>query len=207
MTPIALLVLAYLLGSIPTSYWLGKGVYGVDLRERGSGNLGATNALRVLGRKAGLAVMLVDVAKGWFPVWFFPGIDGEAAWAWSLGYGAAALLGHVFSVWVGFKGGKGIATSTGIFIAIAPVAIFFSFVSWALVLWLSRMVSLASVVAALVLPVGVFWTTRGENPALFGFTAALALFVVWAHRANLRRILAGEERRIGRSERTEEVSP
>ncbi|MEX0979550.1 MAG: glycerol-3-phosphate 1-O-acyltransferase PlsY [Gemmatimonadota bacterium] len=204
--PLALLGLAYLLGSIPTSYWVGKGVYGIDLRERGSGNLGATNALRVLGPRAAVPVMFVDIAKGWLPVWLFPRLDGEGAWAWALAYGAAALLGHVFSIWVRFRGGKGIATSTGIFIALAPAAVVAAFVAWGLVLWITRMVSLASVVAAVVLPVVVFWTARGENLVLPAFTAALSLFVIWAHRENLRRILAGTESRIGRGDEGNAVS-
>jgi acyl phosphate:glycerol-3-phosphate acyltransferase len=197
VTPLPLLALAYLIGSIPTSYWLGKGIYGVDLRQKGSGNLGATNAVRVLGWKVGPPVMIVDVAKGWMPTWLFPQIDGEAAMGWALAYGAAAVLGHVFSFWVGFRGGKGIATSAGIFIALAPWAILIGFVVWAGTLLLSRMVSLASILAAAALPVAVLLTAP-ERVILFWFTLALAAFVIWAHRANISRILSGSESRVGR---------
>ena len=120
MSPYALVLLAYVVGATPTSFWVGRYGYGVDLREMGSGNLGATNTFRVLGGKAALPVMVVDIAKGWLPVFLFPQVDGSAAWTWALAYGAAAIVGHVFSFWVGFRGGKGVATSGGVFLALAP---------------------------------------------------------------------------------------
>ena len=107
MSPYVLLALAYVTGATPTSYLVGKGVYGTDLRTEGSGNLGGTNAFRVLGWKAALPVIVVDILKGWFPVWYFPQIHGDAPWTWALAYGGAAIVGHVSSFWVGFKGGKG----------------------------------------------------------------------------------------------------
>lgn len=193
--PWAFLVAAYLLGATPTSYLVGRLARGIDLRQHGSGNLGATNALRVLGWKAALPVMIFDVFKGWFPTVYLPLWDG-APGGWALAYGAAAIVGHVFSVWVGFRGGKGVATSAGVFLALAPWAVLIGFIVWGVTMTLSRIVSLASLLAALVLPVAVFVTN--EPPIELGLSVALAAFVFYAHRANIRRLVAGEEARIGR---------
>jgi len=199
VNPFLLAVLAYLLGATPTSFWVGKGIYGVDLRREGSGNLGATNALRVLGWKAAVPVVAVDMLKGWFPVWLFPRVDMPGTPdAWVLLYGAAAILGHVFSVWVAFRGGKGVATGAGVFLALTPLAVLVAFVVWLVVVVLTRIVSLASILAALSLPVAVVLTPHAGGRALEAFTAALALFVVWAHRSNIGRLLRGEELRFGR---------
>ncbi len=206
MTPILLVLLAYLLGSIPTSFWVGRAVYGVDLRREGSGNLGATNTFRVLGWKAALPVLLVDVAKGFVPAWLFPRLGG-GAWGWALAYGAAAILGHVFSVWVRFKGGKGIATSAGVFLGLAPWAVLAGFVVWTLTVATTRIVSLASMLAALTVPVAVWLLPPPGGRALQWFTVALAAFVLWAHRANLRRLLKGEEHRFGRGPGRHVVPP
>ena len=197
MNPLLLLVVAYLLGAIPTSFWVARAVYGIDLRHEGSGNLGATNTFRVLGWKAALPVMLVDVAKGWLPAWLFPALDG-ARWEWALAYGAAAILGHVFSVWVRFRGGKGVATSAGVFLALAPWAVLAGFAVWLAVVLTTRIVSLGSILAALTVPVAVLLTPHQGGDALLAFTVALALFVLWAHRANVVRLLRGQEHRFGR---------
>ncbi|MGY8777514.1 MAG: glycerol-3-phosphate acyltransferase [Longimicrobiales bacterium] len=121
--------LSYLLGATPTSFWVGRVFHGLDLREHGSGNLGATNAFRVLGLKSALPVVFVDVAKGWIPVWLFADVVG-AGFEWAFAYGLAAILGHMFSFWVGFKGGKGMATSAGVFLGFAPLAVLAGFVLW-----------------------------------------------------------------------------
>lgn len=197
MNPFLLLVLAYLLGSIPTSFWVGKLFYGVDLREKGSGNLGATNSFRILGWKAALPVVLVDVGKGFVPTWAFPALDvPEAAWSWAMAYGAATILGHVFSVWVGFRGGKGVATSGGVFLGLAPWAVLAAFAAWLVVVLSTRIASLASLAAAVVAPVAVALTPHPGGARLTLFTTALAAFVVWAHRSNIRRLLRGEEKRV-----------
>lgn len=194
---LGLIVLSYLLGSIPTSFWVGKAVSGIDLRKEGSGNLGATNAFRVLGWKAALPVVVVDVAKGFVPVWVFPRMIASPA-PWALAFGAAAILGHVFSIWVGFKGGKGVATSAGVFLGLAPWAVLAGFLVWAGTVFSTRIVSLGSVLAALTIPVAVWFLPNQGGRPLFWFTVALAAFVTWAHRANIRRLLAGEEHRFGR---------
>lgn len=190
------LALAYLLGATPTSYVVARTFHGIDLRKHGSGNLGATNAFRVLGWRAAVPVMIVDVAKGWAPAFFFPRWDGADPLEWALAYGAAAVIGHVFSLFVGFRGGKGVATGAGVFMALAPWAALISLIVWGVIVTLTRIVSLASLLAAIVLPLAVFVT--GEPPLKIWVSIALALFVLYAHRSNIRRLLRGEESRFFR---------
>lgn len=205
MNPFALLGMAYLAGATPTSHWIGKGWYGVDLREAGSGNLGATNTFRVLGWRAAVPVMIVDVAKGFVPAYWFHRIDGAELSSWALAYGAAAVFGHVFSLWVGFRGGKGVATSTGVLIAVAPGPVLAAFIVWLVVLLSTRIVSAGSVVAALTVPIVAH--VRGEqDPLVIGFLWALAIFVVWAHRSNLSRLARGVEPRFRRGSHDESAA-
>jgi acyl phosphate:glycerol-3-phosphate acyltransferase len=219
--PLFLTLAAYLLGSIPTSYWVGRGIYGVDLRREGSGNLGATNTYRILGGKAAFPVLVVDILKGWIPVALFPlalaggvggaGMEaGPAGEGWPLLFGGAAILGHVFSFWVGFRGGKGVATSTGVFLGLAPFALLVALGVWLLAVGITRFVSLGSILAALVLPVAVGLTPHRGGPGALAFSVALAVFVIFAHRDNIRRLLQGSEGRIGASgagERVPRVPP
>lgn len=194
MSPISLLVVSYLLGAIPTSYLVGKWVRGIDLRREGSGNLGATNAFRVMGWKLALPVLVFDLFKGWFPAYYFPGLAGVGQ-EWALAFGAVAIIGHVFSIYVRFRGGKGVATSAGVFLAVAPVAALAGLLVWGAVVAATRIVSLASIVAAVVVPV-VVWAEQGIG-AVFWLALGLAAFVIYAHRANIRRLLAGTEHRFG----------
>ncbi|HEU0078018.1 MAG TPA: glycerol-3-phosphate 1-O-acyltransferase PlsY [Longimicrobiaceae bacterium] len=196
MSPWLLVVAGYLLGSVPASYIAGRMARGIDLREHGSGNLGATNTFRVLGARVAAPVMLFDVLKGFVPAWFFPLWDSSPDWRWALAYGAAAIVGHVFSLYMRFRGGKGVATGAGVFLALAPAAVGVAFLVWLATLWLGRMVSLASILAALTM-LPLLWITseRWEVRALGG---AIAAFVVFSHRANVGRILRGEEHRFGR---------
>ncbi len=197
MTAAALLILAYALGAIPSSLWVGRMVYGVDLRQKGSGNLGATNTFRVLGWKAALPVVLVDALKGYVPVAFFPMLSGTEGSLWLLAFGAAAILGHIFSFWVGFRGGKGVATSAGVILALAPWALLISFGVWLVATLVSRYVSLGSILAALSLPVAVALTPHRAEGGLLIFSVILAALVVWAHRGNLVRLIQGRENRFG----------
>lgn len=194
---VLLFALSYLLGATPTSYWVGKAFHGLDLREHGSGNLGATNSFRVLGWRSALPVMVVDVGKGFVPVWLFPPLAG-GDFRWTLAFGGAAVLGHMFSLWVGFRGGKGVATSAGVLLGLAPWAALGALVVWIAAMSVSRMVSLASITAAAGLPLLVWLLPHQGGGGLIAFTAALALMVIWAHRSNVRRILRGEESRFGR---------
>jgi glycerol-3-phosphate acyltransferase PlsY len=199
LLPGLLVVLAYVLGATPTSWWVGRALYGVDLREKGSGNLGATNTFRVLGWRAALPVALFDVFKGWLPTAAFAtwaGVDDPIRW--SLAFGAAAILGHVFSLWVRFKGGKGVATSAGVFLALAPWATLACLVAFVAVVRATRMVSAGSITAAVMLTPAVALTPTRGGTTLVAFSGALALFVIWAHRSNVGRILRGEESRFGR---------
>jgi glycerol-3-phosphate acyltransferase PlsY len=194
MSPYVLLVLAYAAGATPTSFWLGKAAYGVDLRTKGSGNLGGSNTFRVLGWRAALPVVLVDVGKGWLPVWYFAQIQAEASSSvLVLAYCGAAVVGHVFSFWVGFKGGKGIATGAGALLALSPLAVGVALAVWLAVLGVSRIVSVASLTTVLTLPGIVYFLPGREDSAMLWFTGALAVFVVWSHRSNIGRLLRGEE--------------
>jgi glycerol-3-phosphate acyltransferase PlsY len=176
---------------------VGKGIYGVDLRTVGSGNLGATNTYRVLGWKAAVPVMLFDMVKGWVPVWLFPALMPTETLGWTLAFGAAAIVGHVFSVWVRFKGGKGVATSAGVFLALAPWAVLVGLVVFFALALTTRIVSVGSLAAAVVLPAVVALTPHRGGLTLVWFTIALSAFVVWAHRANVGRLFRGEENRFG----------
>jgi acyl phosphate:glycerol-3-phosphate acyltransferase len=196
--PLLLVLAAYVAGSTPTSHWVASSIYGVDLRKQGSGNLGATNVYRVLGWKAAAPVVIVDIVKGWAPTALFPLAAPSAAPAWTLAYGAAAVLGHVFSFWVGFRGGKGVATSAGVSLALAPLATLIALAVWLVALLGTGYVSLGSVLAAVALPTAMALTPHRGGRATVGFAVALGLFVIWAHRGNLGRLLRGEERRFGR---------
>jgi glycerol-3-phosphate acyltransferase PlsY len=196
VTALLLVLAAYLLGAVPSSYLAGRWTRGIDLREHGSGNLGATNTFRVLGPRIAAPVMVFDVLKGFAPTLLFPRWDGHEAWTWALAYGAAAILGHVFSVYMRFRGGKGVATGAGVFLALAPAAVAPALVVWLGVLAASRMVSLASLAAAVTLLVALLVTEDRVPVLLLG--VAVAGFVVFAHRSNIGRILRGEEYRFGR---------
>jgi glycerol-3-phosphate acyltransferase PlsY len=199
MSPIIGLVIAYLLGSIPAAYLAGKLFRGIDLREHGSGNLGATNVYRVMGGKIAALVMAFDVAKGAVPVYFLPRwIASPYASHWALLYGVAAIAGHVRSPFFLWKsGGKGVATAAGVFLALAPIPMLIALAVWAVVVYLSGYVSLASLSAAVALPVSAL-LLLGPRAPVFALSVLVALFVFWTHRANIGRLRRGEEHRFGR---------
>jgi glycerol-3-phosphate acyltransferase PlsY len=189
-------VAAYLLGAIPTSWLVVRAVKGLDLRTLGSGNLGATNLYRVLGWKYAVPVAAFDALKGAIPVAMF-GPWAGAGMVGALLLGACAVVGHVFSVFMGWKGGKGVATSAGVVLGLAPAAFGVSLAVWGLIITLSGYVSLASVISALVLPLAV-WLLQPTRRGMVLWFGALGLTVVWLHRANIRRLLNGTEHRFGR---------
>jgi glycerol-3-phosphate acyltransferase PlsY len=203
MHPAVGLLAAYVLGAIPAAYIAGRVVKGIDLRRHGSGNLGATNVYRVLGAKVAVAVLLFDAAKGALPVALLPGLllpgaAPERRLLWAIAYGVAAIAGHVRSVFLLWKGGgKGVATAAGVFAALAPVPALVAVAVWALVLWASGYVSLASLGAAAVLPVAV-GAMLGPLSPLFFVALLVGTFVYWTHRANIGRLRRGEEHRFGR---------
>lgn len=195
VSTVLLVLAAYAAGAIPAAHWTGLYMYGKDLRTLGSCNPGATNAQRVLGWKAAVPIGLFDVFKGFAPAWWFPTIDDQAAAWWGVVYGGAAIIGHVFSFWVGFRGGKGVATSAGALIAVAPLAAACGAGTWLAVLLVWRRVSVASIAAAVSVPVAAFLAMDPDAP-LLAFLLLMAAFVVWAHRSNIQRLLAGKEPRI-----------
>jgi len=196
VTVVALLILAYLLGSTPTSLLLAQ-TRGIDLREWGSGNLGASNLYRATGLGFASLCTLVDVGKGFVPARFFPRLDGLDVSQLALAYGVAAVLGHIFSVWVRFRGGKGVATGGGVFLALAPGAVGLAFLVWLALIITVRIASVASLTAVTLFPVLV-WITGHRFDFVFWSSLPLVALVWWTHRSNVRRILAGKETRIER---------
>ena len=202
---VACLAASYCLGSIPAAYIAGKS-RGIDLRKHGSGNLGATNVMRVLGTKVGLLVFAFDMAKGAAPVVLFPRLVpsstlpfGNPVW-FAILCGAAAIAGHTRPVFLGFgKGGKGVATAAGVFVALAPVQTLLALVVFAVVLLSSGYVSLGSLTSATILPL-LLAITVGVRSPVFMVSVVIALFVFWTHRANIVRLRKGEEHRFGKRE-------
>ena len=190
---------AYLLGSIPTSYVIGRWIAGKDLRQLGSKNLGATNVYRVLGLKYAIPVAIVDVTKGVVPVTVIAPHVGAGPWV-PITLAAAAVLGHVFPVFLKFRGGKGVATAGGAVLAIAPTALAVSLVVWVVALTLTGYMSVASVLGALVFPVAA-WFIMPDDMHTFGAGLVLAAFIVFTHRTNIRRLALGIENRFGEGRR------
>lgn len=195
------LVAAYALGSIPAAHIAGRSK-GIDLRKHGSGNLGATNVFRVLGPRIGVAVFAFDMIKGAIPVLYFARLVPPATLSPVVAEilcGVAAIAGHVRPLWLGFgKGGKGVATAAGVFLALAPVETSLALGAFALTLFASGYVSLGSMIAAVLLPVLLF-IREGASP-LFIVCSLIALFVFWTHRANIDRLRQGTENRFGKRE-------
>jgi len=192
------LLLSYLLGAIPTSWLVVRLVRGEDLRRLGSGNLGATNLSRTLGFRWAIPVGVFDLLKGLIPVAGFARLAGydDPAHPVPLLLGGMAVIGHVFSVFVGFRGGKGVATGAGIVLGVAPLAFLAALAGWALVALTSGYISLASMAAAVVLPPAVYLLHPGLRRLVWIF-ALLAGLIVFFHRSNIRRLVAGTEHRIG----------
>jgi glycerol-3-phosphate acyltransferase PlsY len=197
------IVASYLLGSIPAAYIAGR-LKGFDLRKHGSGNLGATNAIRVLGTRVGMLVFAFDMAKGAIPVALAPRLIQPEAMPFgdptitAILCGVAAIMGHVRPVYLKFgRGGKGVATAAGVFLALAPVQTALTLLVFAVVLLTSGYVSLGSLISAVMLPV-LLAVTVGVRSPLFGISVAVALFVFWTHRANIQRLRNGEEHRFGK---------
>lgn len=199
MHPAIAVALAYVSGSIPFAHLAGM-AKSVDLRKQGSGNLGATNVFRVLGWKIGIAVFLADAAKGALPVLLLPPrIDSPRdPVLWGIVVGVAAIVGHVRPLFLKFgKGGKGVATASGVFLALAPVPMLVTFGVFVAVVLASGYVSLGSLISAVLLPI-LLAITLGVSSPLFVLSAFVALFVFWTHRANIGRLRRGEENRFGK---------
>jgi len=193
---VAALVVAYLLGATPSSYLLARWMGGIDLREVGSRNLGATNLYRQLGWKAAIPAGLFDLAKGAVPVALAARFGGGPAW-WPMFVGLGAVLGHVYSPFVGFKGGKGVATATGVFLALSPASIGVAALVWVGLLKFTGYMSVASMTGAVVFAAATPLFYRGQ-PVLSSVAVAVCAFIVFTHRGNVRRLLAGTESRFGK---------
>ena len=220
---IVVAVSAYLLGSIPFGFLVAK-AKGIDIRSVGSGNIGATNAMRVLGKPAGIAVLLLDAAKGFIACFLgvlfyahysnqFNGVHStsesiplpsrEGAEYFATIAGICAVLGHNYTCWLKFKGGKGIATTAGVFLALAPWALLVALVVFILALLVTRYVSVSSITAAVALPITV-WVMTPHNFFLGSVTTALGVLAIYKHKSNIQRLMAGTENRLGKKASTPE---
>ena len=197
--PAIFIAASYLIGSIPAAYIAGKLARGIDLREHGSGNLGATNVHRVLGSRIALIVLIADALKGAIPVLVFPGLTATARPdLWAIAYAIAAIAGHVRSIFLLLRGGgKGVATAAGAFLSLAPLPSVVALAIFVVVLFVWGYVSLGSLSAATALPIAIAILDGARSP-LFVVSAVVAAFVFWTHRANIARLRRGEEPRFGK---------
>jgi len=196
--PIWIAGVAYLLGSIPFGVLIVKMRGGPDIRETGSGNIGAANVLRNAGAAAGVVTLVLDAGKGYLAVWMAQRVT-QGSVRWMTIAAAAAVIGHIFPVWLGFRGGKGVATGLGAFLPICREAVLFALVLWVLVVGFWRYSSLGSIVATAALPVFVYFLyAPGHAPPtdVTICTLAISLLVLWKHRANMQRLIAGKESRL-----------
>ncbi|MBO9205289.1 MULTISPECIES: glycerol-3-phosphate 1-O-acyltransferase PlsY [Niastella] len=198
-----LIVIAYLIGSIPTAVWVSKAFFGIDIREYGSGNAGATNTFRVLGSRWGTFVMIIDMLKGvaasllCFLLPYYVG--GANEWDrtnFMVGLGLAAVLGHIFPIWAEFRGGKGVATLFGMILAIQPAVAVLCVGIFLLVLYLTRFVSLSSILASIAFAVFILVIFNEKEPLYRAFAIAVALLVVLTHQKNITRLLRGSESKV-----------
>ncbi|HVF39861.1 MAG TPA: glycerol-3-phosphate 1-O-acyltransferase PlsY [Gemmatimonadaceae bacterium] len=206
MHPAVGVIIAYLVGSIPFAYLAGR-AKGIDLRQHGSGNLGATNAMRVLGTRIGIAVYVLDTLKGMLPTLLLPFVVYTARpELWAIGFGVSAIAGHVRPIFLmGQGGGKGVATAGGVFFGLAWLPACVALAAFAVAVGITRMVSIGSMIAAIVLPLGIFFWAGPTDPR-FIIAAVVGVFVIWMHRSNMQRIRNGTEPRIG-ARKAETASP
>lgn len=191
-------IVSYLIGSMPTALWVGKAFYGLDIREHGSGNSGATNTFRVLGKKAGSAVLIIDIIKGLTAaslVRYLPFVDpGTIKFVnLQLLFGLSSVLGHIFPIYCNFKGGKGIATLVGMVLGIHYISAFACIALFVVVLFSTRYVSLSSILAAIAFPLIAVFVYKNEEPMFIAFGIAAAIMVVLTHQKNIVRLVAGNE--------------
>lgn len=200
---LAIVIISYVIGSIPTSYIAGKLIFSIDLRDHGSGNVGATNALRVLGKKTGTFVLLTDMGKGvgavFLTKYILKAFNLPPSAIWEVAGGGFAILGHIYTFWLKFKGGKGVATSAGVFMALTPWSLFSALIVFGLTVWATRYVSLGSILSALsITPFICVETGKCIHP--YTILAILATtFIIYKHRANIGRLRDGTETKIGAS--------
>jgi acyl phosphate:glycerol-3-phosphate acyltransferase len=201
MKEVILIILAYLIGSIPTAVWISRHFFGIDIREYGSGNAGATNTFRVLGSKWGSFVMLADVLKGVLATSLYIFLPSYLHDEWTrtnfmVGLGLAAVLGHIFPVWADFRGGKGVATLFGMILAIQPIVAVYCVGVFLVVLYLTRFVSLSSILASIAFAVLILFIFNEKEPLYRAFAIAVTLLVILTHQKNISRLLRGSESKV-----------
>jgi len=194
-------LLAYLTGAFPSAVWVGKTFYKIDVREFGSGNAGATNTFRVLGKKAGIPVLIMDIFKGWLSVNYISFLtnipqSAEAVFETQLAFGIAAVIGHLFPVYTGFRGGKGIATLLGLLIGLHADAALYSILVFVVVFLISKYVSLGSIIASVAFPVFVILILGSTNVSLNLFAFFVPILSLITHQKNIERLLRGEETKV-----------
>lgn len=200
------ILLAYLIGSIPTAVWVGRVFYKVDVRKEGSGNAGATNTIRVLGLRAGIPVIIVDVFKGWLAIYLgalfvYSGFGTEQFIAFQVALGVASVLGHIFPIYVGFKGGKGVATLFGVGLALFPYSVLTVLGVFLAVFIITKMVSVSSILASVSFPIIVIFLFTIPYLPLIILAIAVGVFVPVMHHNNIKRILRGEESKFSFNKR------
>lgn len=201
---VGIVILAYLFGSIPTAVWFGQAFYGVDVREYGSGNAGATNTFRVLGKKAGAVVMFVDILKGWtatnLPNLLDPSIVGlpnsPSFVNFQLALGVIAVLGHLFPIFAGFRGGKGVATLFGMVLAVHLAAALCCVTVFILCLLITRYVSLSSILAGFTFPISLAFVYKTTVPSIMLYAIAICALILITHQKNIERLLKGKESKV-----------
>jgi acyl phosphate:glycerol-3-phosphate acyltransferase len=201
MKEVVVIIIAYLIGSIPTALLISRKYFGIDIREYGSGNMGATNTFRVLGQKFGTIVMVADMIKGmlavglynFFPYYIHNELDRTNL---MIGLGLAAVLGHIFPVWAQFRGGKGVATLFGMILAIQPIVAGSCVAVFLLVLYVTRYISLSSILAGIALPICVLWIYNEKEVFYRVFAVAVSCLILLTHQKNISRLLKGNESRI-----------
>jgi len=199
---ILIVLLAYLTGAFPSAVWLGKILYKIDVREYGSGNAGATNTFRVLGKGAGIPVLFIDIFKGWLAVNYTllisnsSELSSELFFEHQLAFGIAAVIGHLFPIYTGFRGGKGIATMLGLLIGLNPLAALFSFLVFVVVFLVSKYVSLGSIVASMAFPFFVMFVLNSNNTSLNLFAIFVPILSLITHQKNIEGLIRGEETKV-----------
>lgn len=196
------IIVAYLLGSIPTSVWVGKLFFNKDVRDYGSGNAGATNTVRVLGYGAGIPVLLFDVFKAWLAVfasmhWFEWNTSGDTLVYFNIIIGIAAVIGHIYPIYIGFRGGKGVATLAGTALALFPLAFLSSLITFIVVVAITRYVSLGSMAAAFVFPLFLIFVFDYHSTPLIVLGIFASVFLVFTHRKNIKKLINGTENKFG----------
>lgn len=198
---ILVIVCSYLIGSIPTSVWVGKSFFNTDVREHGSKNAGATNTFRVLGKKAGSVVLIIDIIKGWCAVSVVhlivsSGYNAEIDAGFTISAGVCAILGHIFPIFAQFNGGKGVATSLGVIIAVHPLTALVCFCLFLVTFLLSHYVSLGAIVAAIAFPLVLAFIFKVDTLVLLIFASVMSVIVLFTHRKNIERLLNREESKM-----------